>query len=161
MTTDYDIQIDYLAKHPEWIDTLANWFLAEWPAYYADKSTEDIAESFRQRLDVDRIPLTLIAHRAGQVIGTVSLKEHDMDIRKNFSPWLAGLYVSLPYRRRGMGTLLIESILREARRLGLSHLYLWTQQLEPFYLKRGWSILERIDYKGNNVSVMEMDLVQP
>ena len=159
MTTENDIQIDYLAKHPEWIDTLTGWFFDEWPAYYADKSTEDVAESFRQRLNVDRIPLTLIAHHDGEVIGTVSLKEHDMDIRKNFSPWLAALYVALPYRRRGIGTLLIESGLSEARRLGLSHLYLWTPQLEPFYLKRGWSILERTVYNGINVSVMERDVL--
>ena len=157
MTAEYDIQIDYLAKHSEWIGTLANWFLAEWPIYYADKSVEDIAESFGQRLNTDRLPLTLVAHHDGELVGTVSLKKHDMDIRKKFSPWLAALYVSLPYRRQRVGTLLIESGLREARLLSLSHLYLWTPQLAPFYLKLGWSILERVVYRGANVSVMEME----
>ena len=36
------IKIAYLADHPEVIPTLVKWFQAQWPAYYAGRTPEDI-----------------------------------------------------------------------------------------------------------------------
>jgi len=51
--------------------------------------------------------LTLIAFEGGQPVGLVSLVLHDMDTRKDLSPWLAGLHIRLPFRSLGIALALI------------------------------------------------------
>ena len=158
MNTKHDIRIDYLANHPEFVDRLAAWTFNEWPEYLIGKSVEDVAESIRQRLNIDRVPLAIVAFHAGQVVGSASLKEHDLDARMDLSPWLGELYVLPSYRQRGIGSSLVRSVLEEARRLGIDHLYLWTPKSEAYYAKRGWSVLERMVYKETNITLMEREL---
>ena len=154
-TMPSDIQIDYLANHPEHVPMLAKWFYEEWKAFYTDKTEADVAQSIRERLNVDRIPLALIALRNEQPVGTVCLKHHDMDTRRDLGPWLAGMYVERSNRRKGIGSQLVDSILREASSLGITHLYLHTPSAEGFFSKLNWSVLERTTYKELSVTIMQ------
>ena len=160
MITQDSIQIDYLANYSQWISTLAGWFYDEWEEFYNGKSMEDVAETIRERLNYNQIPITLVALHENIVIGTVCLKAHDMDTRKDLSPWLAGLYVTEPYRKNGIGTLLVNSIVQEAIRLSISKLYLYTPKTEIFYSGLGWSLLEKTIYKGISVTIMERQLLK-
>jgi N-acetylglutamate synthase-like GNAT family acetyltransferase len=149
------LRIEYLADHPGCIPTLGRWFFSEWEPLYGGKSIDDVTASIRERLNYDKLPLALVAVEGGAVVGTVCLKEHDMDIREDLSPWLAGLYVAAAYRRRGFGTQLVTSAVEKARVLGVSSLFLYTPNQEQFFAKRGWSVFERALYKGVNVVVMK------
>lgn len=40
------ITITFLAAHHETIPTLAQWFRAQWPGYYAERTPADIAQDF-------------------------------------------------------------------------------------------------------------------
>jgi GNAT superfamily N-acetyltransferase len=92
------------------------------------------------------------------LVGTVSLKIHDMDSRMHLTPWLAALYVAEERRRQGIGTALVRAIERRAAALGIGRLFLYTPASERFYANLGWAVRERTGYHGHAVSVMEKEI---
>jgi GNAT superfamily N-acetyltransferase len=160
------IAIDYLAHCPELIDELARLSWKEWQDIYEQRkqTLEHSVKNYRERLNTDRLPLTLVAVRAvspincRELVGMVSLKFHDMDTRPDLDPWLGGLLVLPEWRNRGVGTMLMQRATEEARRLNVPQLYLWTHTAERLYHKLGWQVVERTNYFGKEAVVMEMDL---
>ncbi len=102
------IAIDYLARCPEFIDALAELSWKEWQEIYQqrEQTLDDCLKNYRERTNTDRLPLTLVAVRAGlavncrELVGMVSLKYHDMDTRPDLDPWLGGLLVLPGWRNR-------------------------------------------------------------
>jgi GNAT superfamily N-acetyltransferase len=167
--TPPDIVIDYLANHPGLVDELARLSWREWQEVYQrrEQTLEDCLKNYRERMNIDRLPLTLVAVRAGlaanygaasQLIGIVSLKFHDMDTRPDLDPWLGGLLVLPEWRNRGVGMMLMHRATEEARRLNVPRLYLWTHSAEGLYRKLGWQVVERTEYFGKEAVVMQIDL---
>src|SRR6266850_6519246 len=76
------IAIDYLARCPEFIDTLAELSWKEWQEIYQqrEQTLDDCLKNYRERMNTDRLPLTLVAVRAGlavncrELVGMVSLQ---------------------------------------------------------------------------------------
>jgi GNAT superfamily N-acetyltransferase len=158
--TPPDVTIDYLANHPELADELARFSWVEWQPIYEERGQtfNDALRSYRDRTKIDSLPLALIAFGGDdQLVGAVSLKAQDLDIRPQITPWLASLFVVPAWRRKGVGSLLIQRILGEARRLHLPKLFLWTSSAEALYLKLGWQQVERTDYCGSRIVVMQID----
>ena len=160
------IAIDYLANCPEFLDALAQLSWKEWQEIYQqrEQTLEDCLKNYRERMNTDRLPLTLVAVRAGlavncrELVGMVSLKYHDMDTRPDLDPWLGGLLVLPEWRNQGVGTMLMHRATEEARRLKVPRLYLWTHSAERLYRKLGWQVVERSDYFGKEAVVMQIDL---
>lgn len=134
---------------------LAKWFYKEWRQLYDGKTEADVAQSIRERLNIGKIPLALLALQDEKPVGTVCLKHHDMDTRMDLGPWLAGIYVDPANRRKGIGKQLVDSIINEAGLLGVTHLYLYTPSARDFFARLNWSELETTTYKGLDVTVME------
>jgi len=150
--------ITYLAEKPETIDTIARWLYDEFHYLIPGKSLADVTASLHDRLNRDRLPLGMVAMLNGEVIGTVSLKPHDMDIRENLSPWLAGLYVDKKFRNGGIGTLLVKTIQEKARHLGYGDLFLYTPSASGFYARMGWTSIEELTYNSHDVTIMNYAL---
>jgi GNAT superfamily N-acetyltransferase len=161
-----DIVIDYLANCPELAGELARLSWKEWQEIYHQRkqTLEDSQKNYRERMNTDRLPLTLVAVRAGlavncrELVGMVSLKFHDMDTRPDLDPWLGGLLVLPEWRNRGVGTMLMHRATGEARRLDVPRLYLWTHSAEGLYHKLGWQVVERSHYFGKEAVVMQIHL---
>jgi GNAT superfamily N-acetyltransferase len=152
------MNIDYLAEHRAFIPALSEWFLQEWRDYYGDKTWEDIASTFYQRLNRSRVPLALVAFEGDRPLGTVSLLEESISTRKHLAPWLGGLYVREDVRRHGIGKQLIEAAAGEARGLGIKQLFIGIRKAEDYYSKLGWEMVERVDYYGEAIAIMRLDL---
>lgn len=152
------LRIDYLANHPAAITTLATWSHNEWGYFYPERTLQDVEQAVAKRTNTDRIPLALVAYDCEELVGTVCLKEHDMDTRKNLMPWLAGLYVEASRRGEGIGRRLVVAIEEKAKELGIVRLYLFTPESEEFYLKLGWDVLERVVYQGHPATIMFKEL---
>lgn len=167
------IPIDYLANCPQFLDELAQLSWKEWQEIYQqrDQTLDHCLKNYQERMNIDRLPLTLVAVRArhgqsltgtavnrGELVGMVSLKYHDMDTRPDLDPWLGGLLVLPEWRNRGVGTMLMHRATEEARRLKVPRLYLWTHSAEALYRKLGWQQVERKDYFGKEAVVMQIDL---
>jgi len=108
----------------------------------------------RARAGSRAIPLTFIAYESGQPVGTASLVMHDLYSRRDLKPWLASVYVSPPYRRRGFGAALCRRVLLESRMLGFGRLYLFTFDQEKFYASMGWREVERKHFWSQPITIM-------
>jgi N-acetylglutamate synthase-like GNAT family acetyltransferase len=71
---------------------------------------------------------------------------------------MGGIFVVKEYRGRGVATALIHRLIKEARRLSVKRLYLWTSSAEVLYANLGWVSLERFDYCGQIISVMQREI---
>jgi GNAT superfamily N-acetyltransferase len=152
------MQIAYLADHPEFIPTLAQWQHAQF-GYLAPQVTVDQrVERLQTHLGQAGIPTTFVAMLRDRLAGSASLVAQDMSSRGDLSPWLASLYVAPEYRKRGLGTALVRRVAQEAQALGVATLYLYTPDQEAFYARRGWSTMEQVLYRGYRVTVMSLDI---
>jgi len=154
------IKIDYLKNHAACIPQLAKYSHDEWRPVYdkAGMTLGDAVASYAQRVNLDALPLALVAIYQDMVIGTGSLKLQDLDVRPRLTPWMGGIFVVKEYRGRGVATALIHQLIKEARRLSVKRLYLWTSSAEVLYANLGWVRLERFDYCGHEISVMQREL---
>lgn len=152
--TGLNVRFAYLARHRTYIPTLAAWHHAEWSHLYPGETLEAFREHLEHSAQTEAIPLTIIALVEGKLAGSASLIEHDLDSRPELSPWLANVYVAPPFRRHGLGTLLIERIQRAAARLGVKTLYLFTENQAPFYARLGWRTLSQEQSHGAAITIM-------
>jgi predicted N-acetyltransferase YhbS len=155
------VTIHYLGHHPGLAERLARWSWDEWRPIYEQRGQtwEHALKNYRERLNLDAIPLALVAFdESGELIGTVSLKYYDLDIRPEVTIWLGGLYVPEEWRGCGVASLLMTRALEEAQRLELPSLHLWTSSAEKLYDKLGWKAVERMEYHGKQIVMMEFPL---
>jgi predicted N-acetyltransferase YhbS len=73
----------------------------------------------------------------------VNLIESDSPSRPNLHPWLAALYVEPKHRGRGIGRALCHALIAEARRLGVSPLYVGAD-IPSFYAALGAEVHEQV-----------------
>ena len=78
-----------------------------------------------------------------ELVGFISIFEHDCDERKNLSPWYATMFVKKEYRGNGYSKILNDAILKEAKTRGVKRLYLKTT-LDNYYEKFGAKHLETL-----------------
>jgi predicted N-acetyltransferase YhbS len=154
------MEVHYLAEYRSWIPVIAQWFYDEWGDFYSDLTVRDIIERLEQRTNRDTIPLALVAIEDDAVIGTVSLKQYDMDTRMQYSPWLASLYVEKAHRNKGTAIKLIDAAIDKAVELGVEVLYLYTiiPQHMTFYILRGWKLVETTEYRGRTAVIVKKRL---
>ena len=151
------VAIEYLADHPEYIPIVAHWHQAQWGYLDVDRTLEKRIEELQEHLERGRIPTTFAAIHRGVPVGCASLIAHDMDTRVLLTPWLASLYVIPQQRRQGIGGALVRRVVEEARALNVPTLYLFTEDREDFYARRGWSVLDRLTYRGSPVVLMTLN----
>jgi predicted N-acetyltransferase YhbS len=148
------MNIDYLADHPEFLRTLAEWQHGEWGHLRPGDSVEARVARLRNFSERNRIPLSVVAHEEGELLGSASLIRHDMETRMELTPWLAGVFVGPKHRRRGIGAALVRRVMAEAARLRVPVLYLYTVHSEKFYASLGWSLQEHATYRDQNIAIM-------
>lgn len=153
------MRIELLANRRDAIPTLARWFYDEWSRFRPGWTRQDFEGSIAARCNTDRVPLALIGSEGQELIGTVCLEAHNMDTRRDLSPWLAGLYVKQEWRHQGIGARLVRAIEAKASELGIHKLYLYTPDSEHFYARLGWSLRERTVYRDCEVAIMEKALL--
>jgi GNAT superfamily N-acetyltransferase len=158
--TPEDITVEYLANRPEFLEQLAQLSWEEWQEIYQqrDQTLDHCLKNYQERMNADRLPLTLVGLHDGQLVGMVSLKFHDMDTRPDLDPWLGGLLVLPEWRNCGVGTMLMHRATEEARKLDVPRLYLWTHSAEGLYRKLRWQLVERTKYFDKDAVVMQLDL---
>jgi GNAT superfamily N-acetyltransferase len=98
--------------------------------------------------------MAVVATDGPTLCGSAILIGADMDTRPELSPWLAGVFVVPEFRRRGIGTSLVEYITDRAGAMGVPTLYLYTPSAERLYSRLGWVPIDRCMYKGVSVVVM-------
>ncbi len=157
------MQIDSIADHLNLVALIAQWHFAEWghPDPLDLSSTlEEWTEGLCQRTRRVQIPATYVALENNELLGSVTLVEHDILTRPDLSPRLAGVYVSPAHRHQGIGSVLVRHAVQQAARMGVKRLFLYTHPAREFYEKLGWHLLAEDEYEGQSVAIMTMDMIK-
>ena len=80
------IDIAFLADHPETIPTLAGWFRAQWPDYYAGRTSAEVAQDFYAEAQHNRLPVRLVAFADGAPAGAICLRQQPPTICRTTDP---------------------------------------------------------------------------
>lgn len=142
------MEIAYLADYPDFAPTLAEWHYQEWNRLHANDSVARRLDSLRARSNRGQIPSVLVAVEDGKLLGSATIAEHDMETRRDLTPWMTDVFVAPEFRRRGIASALVLRIIEEARALAVPQLYLFTTGpwRERLYAGLGWSVVERPIY---------------
>ena len=91
-------------------------------------------------------PQIFVLKDKGQVIGSFTFKEHDLDEGEyaHFSPWLACVIIRKDLRGKGYGKLLLNYVDYFAQKL-FPQLYLFTKHT-GYYEKIGFQFIEEISH---------------
>ena len=152
------IEVKYLADHPELVHLLSTWFHDEWGRNNPSRTLESIERHVRERLNRDKIPLCMVAFTESKPIATATLKIREMEIYPHFEHWLGNVYVVTEFRSQGVGSQIVESTVERANLLGVKNLYLYTQDREHFYQRLRWITLDQVEYHAHMVVVMRRTL---
>ncbi len=155
------VVIRYLADQPEVIPVIASWIYNEWSFLYAGKTRRYVEDFLRERLHKKKLPITLVASLRGKPVGTVSLKESDLETRPDLTPWVTSLFVVERFRGKGIGARLMDAVELKAARLGIKKLFLFTADPDlatRFYSRLGWHRKEETEYQSYRVIIMEKKL---
>ena len=152
------MKIDYLADHPDHLETLALWHHEEWHHLNPGDTVEQRQARMRAHLAKRQIPTTFVALVGDTLLGSACLLADDMHQHCALTPWLASVFVAPEHRSGGVGGALVGRVVEEARALGVETLYLYTPDRERFYARMGWSALERTEYMGVKVVIMSIRL---
>ena len=147
------MEIKYLKDSKENITKVINWLYEQWGHNY-EYGKQVWVKRINNRLEKKSIPTTFVALEKGEAVGTASLIKHDMDTRKDLTPWLADVFVLKDFRKRGIASELVKRVIEEAKKIGVSKLYLYSREAEELYKKLGWKVIERTEYYGEEVPIM-------
>ena len=156
-TTKHDLKIEPLSNHTNSISIIAKFHFAQWKELTGASTEKKYAMMLNKFASTESIPTTLVAVRDNELIGSVNLIDCDMEIRSELYPWLAQLFVVPKERKKGIGSSLVSAVVERCQRLGLKALYLYTSRTLPeFYKGLGWVEREKVNYKGKERIVMEI-----
>ena len=154
------MRIELLINCPETIPALAKlWYEFLGRIWAPEISIESAELKFKSHLNETKLPLTLVALEDNYPIGMCSLREND-GIREGLKPWLGSLVVSQLHQKRGVAQLLMNAIRKKAKEQGFDALYLLTfdPTLPAYYQRLGWKKIGVDVLKGQDVTVMSIDL---
>jgi len=152
------VEVALLADHPQLIPLLAEWFYTEWGHGDPPFTRKEFQSQFRDRLNRDRIPLTMVAFLDGCPAATASLKIRELESFPQYAYWLGGVYTLPEYRRRGIGSLVVKACAAQASQLWVGELYLYTRRSIELYARLGWRIIAQPCFQGREIVIMKLEL---
>ena len=162
-----DAVVSALSDYPDFVPVVARWHWQEWGHTDPGGTLRSWTAGLAGQAGADQIPGTLIAVADGIPLGAVCLVARDMPGHRaaaEWSPWIKGLYVDPPARRRGCARLLMSRCETWAAALGHRMIYLYTERASPaeqLYSQTGWQAISCDCYDGIDVTIMRKPLSHP
>jgi len=149
--------IEPLQNHIEHLPVLAAWHQQQWGSLNPAKSVESRIGEFQGHLGPGAIPSTWCAVQGGELLGSASLIDCDLESRADLHPWLASVFVAPEHRSHGAGSQLVKKVMAAAAETSPGQLYLYTIAKEKWYQHLGWQIVERTEHNGHDIVIMSYD----
>lgn len=155
------LRLELLGQRPELLPQLAQWYFDEWGELTKAGSPQVMEERLQDYLNIDKIPLVVVASGEGGFMGAVQLKYREMTIYPEKEHWIGGVYVAEPWRGQGVAAAIIDRVVELALGLGVKTLHLQTIRKDGgLYRRLGWEPAAEVNYRGIDVLVMQRD-IQP
>lgn len=149
------VSIEFLADHPQFERQVTDW---QWQAFGSHNSREFFASIVKSSMKKQGLPLTFVALRDGEILGTVGLWRCDLISRQDLTPWLAALYIDEAHRDAGLGQRLQQFVLEYSRQAGFGDLYLYAT-FSGYYERQGWEYIgDALDYPDKPVRLYHQSL---
>ncbi|MFV9675376.1 MAG: GNAT family N-acetyltransferase [Anaerolineales bacterium] len=152
------IRIDLLANHPEVLPNVAQWAYAERGHQQAGHSLEDVKRVFKERMNFDHPPITVVAFEEYHPIGPALLRIRELESYPEYEFWLGSVFVSEVHRGKGIGSILVNRIEELGREMDLEEIYLHTRRNEDWYFNRDWEIVEHLSHQEYQSVIMRKKL---
>lgn len=146
------IVISDLRQRADFLDIVADRL---WHAWWHDSAYD--RAGFRRLvargLEAAPVPSAFVAHEGDTFLGTASAIMDDLDVRPQYQPWVAGVWVEEAARSRGVGRRLVDRAAEAIFAAGFPHAYLYAgAHRVTFYTGLGWQVLEE-DVGAEKVTV--------
>jgi GNAT superfamily N-acetyltransferase len=143
-----------VADVPACIPTIANWYKTEWSAWFHETPQHEIESDFRSVANRDCLPLALTAiDERALVLGACSVRNDVFEPYLPGGPWLRGLYVHTPFRRRGIAEQLVRAACEHAARLQLHKLFAATHSAMSTFERAGWQGIDQVRHEGQTLTI--------
>ena len=124
-------------------DKICDWYY-NWLGIKNNESIEEIKCTFEHSLCKNKLPQTFVALIDGEPAGMYQLSmSDDLNSRPDLYPWLINVYVDEKFRGRNVARELMNTVKKNAKKLGLTELYLYTKHI-GLYEKFGWKFIEEV-----------------
>lgn len=157
-----------LRERPDLIPELQAWFQAEWPGYYGPGGPGDAHRDLLAYAQPDpaALPLGLVALQLEassgleRPCGFAAIKTEPFAPCPGLGPWAGAALVPQALRRQGIGLLLLQALVSEARahhhQSRIPTLFCATATSDSLMLRAGWRLRERVMHGGGEVRVYEV-----
>ena len=152
------ITIDFLVDHLDTIPTLTKWFRDQWSDYFANWSDEEMMKDFLEDISRNSLPSRLVAFEYNELVGTIILRESEVETLPERQPELGGLYVVESYRGHGIGTELVRAGMKLAHEQGYSTISATTVKAAGILERLGWEFIKTVQYPDGEVSLYSCKL---
>ena len=117
----------------------------KWWGVRDNKSIEEVKENLRHSLcKNNKMPQTFVALLDDIPVGMYQISmSDDLESRPDIYPWLINVYVDEKYRGNNIGRELLNTVRENAKKIGLTELYLYTKHI-GLYEKFGWQFVEEV-----------------
>jgi GNAT superfamily N-acetyltransferase len=147
------LRIEYLSDHPEVLPILKEWFESEWASYYGPGGRGNAQRDLAAYANGTKLPVGVVAFLNNEICGVAALKSESINTHSHLSPWVGAAMVQRDHRGMGIGTELIRALEQEAKRRGYDQIYCGTSTATHLLERRGWRLMEQVEYDGDNVSI--------
>lgn len=152
MSTDA-IAIRPLEDVPDALPNCARWLNEQWGEAMGH-SLADTTDWLRAVVAPGSGEAGFVALDDGSPVGVCLLVDCDLEARAELTPWVSAFYVLPAYRRRSIGSRLLQPVIEAARDGGAAKLYLYTHTAESLYRRLGWRLMERFPLDGKDFALM-------
>lgn len=116
-----------------------------WWGIKNNRTMEEVKENLRHSLCIkDRMPQTFVALINKVPVGMYQISMcEDLESRPDIYPWLINVYVDEKYRGKNVARELLNTVKDNAKKIGLSEIYLYTKHV-GLYEKFGWIFIEEV-----------------
>lgn len=149
------VKIEFLGNYIEYIETVTNFI---WNEFGNEDNYKFFESIVNNSLNKGKLPITFVALKDDEVVGTIGLWRADLLSRQDLFPWLSALYVKEEYRGIGIGKKLQNFLVEYARNQGFKELFLYTD-INGYYEKMDWQyIKDGIEYSGDYIKIYRKEL---
>ena len=153
------MHIKKLTDNPDYLAQTSGLLFREWSSLTLWADEELIRTRLIERHSADNHQMTLVAIDAeNSVIAAGSLIHYELSDNPQRIYWLGEIITKPSHRGQGIGTLLINELIKQASEQNIAELWLYTPDMQPLYRKLGWEDKETRIVDGESVSLMVLNL---
>ncbi len=154
------ITIDLLKNHHNAIPALAHiWHEVLGKIWFPELTIQEIESLTYDELNTCDETTSFVALYDEIPVGfcTFKLKE---EFRPDLGPWLADVVVAPKHQKQGIGKMLVDVAVRQAKERCFKKLYLFAfdPTIPEYYQRLGWKQIGMDEFKSHPVTVMEVEL---